>query len=86
MARLTSLLLGVLLALGLLFLPAARGRELSPAEHGWMTLVLLAVCALFVHGSGFSFRKPWLQRLFSPWVLWPLALACTAGFVWRAAG
>lgn len=86
MARLASLLLGGLLALGLLFLPAARGRELSAAEHGWMTLVLLAICALFVHGSGFRFRARWLQRLFSPWLLWPLALACAAGFAWRAAG
>lgn len=86
MARLASLLLGALLALGLLFLPAARGRELSAAEHGWITLVLLAVCALFVHGSGFGFESGVLRRLFSPWLLWPLALACAAGFAWRAAG
>lgn len=86
MARLGSLLLGALLALGLLILPAARGRELSASEHGWMTLVLLAVCALFVHGSGFTFRSAWLRRLFSPLLLWPLALLCVAGFWWRAAG
>lgn len=85
MARLLSLLLGAALALGLLFLPAARGRELSPGEHGWMTLVLVAVCALFVHGSGFRFRARWLQAVFSPWLLWPAAAVAAASF-WRAAG
>lgn len=86
MARLASLLLGATLALGLLLLPAARGRALSPAEHGWMTLVLLAICGLFVHGSGFRFRARWLQRLFSPWALWPAALLSAVGFGWQAAG
>ena len=80
MARLASLLLGACLALALLFLPAARGRELTGAQHGWMTLVLVAVCALFVHGSGFRFRRGWLQRLFSPLVLWPLSAALWAAF------
>lgn len=75
MARLLSLLLGGALALALLFLPASRGRELDGAEHGMMTLVLLAACALFVHGSGFRFERPWLRRLFSPWLLWPLSAA-----------
>lgn len=83
MARLASLLLGVGLALALLFLPAARGRELSDAQHGWMSLELLAVCALFVHGSGFRFRSAWSRRLFSPWILWPLSAALWAAF-WLA--
>lgn len=51
--------------------------------NGWMQN---PVCALFVHGSGFRFESGMLRRLFSPWLLWPLALACTAGFAWRAAG
>ncbi|WP_240098290.1 cyd operon YbgE family protein [Thermomonas flagellata] len=84
MARLLSLLLGAALALGLLLLPAARGRELTASEHGWMTLVLIAVCALFVHGSGFRFRARWLQAVFSPWLLWPAAALAT-GLFWRAA-
>ena len=83
MARLASLLLGAGLALALLLLPAARGRELTGAQHGWMTLVLVAVCALFVHGSGFRFRRAWLQCLFSPWVLWPLSVGLWAAF-WNA--
>ncbi|MBS0215946.1 MAG: Cyd operon protein YbgE [Proteobacteria bacterium] len=78
MARLLSLLIGGALAFGLLFLPAARGRELTGGEHGAITLALLAVCALFVHGSGFRFRRRWLQRLFSPWLLWPIALLFVA--------
>lgn len=74
MARLLSLLIGGAVALGLLFLPAARGRELSGGEHGLMALVLLAICGLFVHGSGFRFERPWLRCLFSPWALWPAAV------------
>lgn len=80
MTRFVSLLLGAGIALALLFLPAARGRELTGGEHGIMTLVLLAVCALFVHGSGFRFHASWAQRLFSPWVLWPLTAALWAVF------
>lgn len=80
MTRFVSLLLGAGIALALLFLPAARGRELTGGEHGMMTLVLLAVCALFVHGSGFRFRTPWLHKLFRPWVLWPLTVALWAVF------
>jgi predicted membrane protein len=83
MARLASLLLGGVLALGLLLLPAARGRQLSGAEHGWMTLLLLAVCMLFVHGSGFTPRHPLARRLLSPWLLWPLTLLL-AGAFWRS--
>lgn len=83
MTRLLSLLAGGALAMALLFLPAARGRELSGGEHGATTLVLVAICGLFVHGSGFRFQRPWLRRLFSPWVLWPLAAALWAAF-WYA--
>ncbi|MFT3897946.1 MAG: cyd operon YbgE family protein [Thermomonas sp.] len=80
MARTLSLLLGAALAFGLLFLPAARGRELTGAEHGMMTLALVAVCGLFVHGSGFRFERAWLRRVFSPWVLWPAAAASWLAF------
>lgn len=83
MARLLSLLGGTGLALALLFLPAARGQALTASEHGRMTLVLLAICALFVHGSGFRFHARWATHLFSPWVLWP-ATAVTAGLFWTA--
>ncbi|MBS0199868.1 MAG: Cyd operon protein YbgE [Proteobacteria bacterium] len=77
-ARLLSLLFGGALALGLLFIPAARGRELTAAEHGAAALVLLVACGLFVHGSGFRFRARWIRRLFSPWLLWPLAFVLPA--------
>ena len=80
MARLLSLLAGGASALGLLFLPAARGRELTGGEHAMATLVLVAACALFVHGSGFRFERAWLRRLFSPWLLWPLAALSWTAF------
>lgn len=80
MARLLSLLIGAALAFGLLFLPAARGRELTGGEHAAMTLVLVAICGLFVHGSGFRFERAWLRRLFSPRVLWTFAAIATGWF------
>ena len=80
MARLLSLLFAGALVFGLLFLPAARGRELTGGEHGMMTLVLVATCGLFVHGSGFRFERAWLRRLFSPWLLWPFAALSWAAF------
>lgn len=80
MARLVSLLLGGALALALLFLPASRGRELTGGEHGVMSLLLLLVCGLFVHGSGFRFQRTALRRMFSPWLLWPLAAVLWAAF------
>jgi len=86
MTRLVSLLLGASLALALLFIPAARGRALTATEHGLMTLLLLAICALFVHGSGLRMQTRALRWLFSPWLLWPLTGLLAAAFWRQAAG
>lgn len=72
-ARAVSLLGAVALSLGLLLLPAMRGREISRAGHAWLTPLLLVVCALFVHGIGYVPHRAWLARLESPPFLWPLA-------------
>ena len=81
MARAISLLMAVAFAGGLLFLPAMRGRALTPTGHALLMPLLLAVCALFVHGLGYVPRRAWAARLMSAWLLWPLAATLGAGWV-----
>ena len=61
-------------------LPAMRGRALTPTGHALLMPLLLAVCALFVHGLGYVPRRAWAARLMSAWLLWPLA--ATLGVGW----
>ena len=70
MARSFSLLLSAALSLGLLLLPAMRGRDLTPAGHGLLTPLLLSICAGFVHGLGFVPRKAILRSVLRPAWLW----------------
>lgn len=79
-ARAVSLLLAVAFAGGLLFLPAMRGRELTPIGHALLMPLLLVVCALFVHGLGYLPQGAWAARLMSAWLLWPLAVALATGW------
>ena len=81
MARAISLLMAVAFASGLLFLPAMRGRALTPTGHALLMPLLLAVCALFVHGLGYVPRRAWAACLMSAWLLWPLAAMLGAGWV-----
>ena len=82
MAKAVSLVLAFAVTAALLFLPAMRGGELTPAGHGLLTPTLLVVCALFVHGIGYRADRAWVGRILSPWVLWPLvAVLCVA--LWR---
>lgn len=80
MTRALSLLLAAVVSTGLMLLPAMRGGELTPAGHGLLSPLVIAVCALFVHGLGYQPQRHVLQRLFSPWLLWPLTLVLAA--VW----
>jgi predicted membrane protein len=77
-ARALSLLLAVAVSTGLMLLPAMRGGELTRAGHGLLSPLIILVCALFVHGLGYSPARPGLQRLLSPWLLWPLTLILAA--------
>lgn len=80
MARAISLLMAVAFAGGLLFLPAMRGRELTPTGHALLMPLLLVVCGLFVHGLGYVPRRSWAARLTSAWLLWPVAAVLGAGW------
>ena len=82
MAKAVSLALAFAFTAALLLLPAMRGGELTPAGHGLLAPTLLALCALFVHGIGYRPDRAWVERVLSPWVLWPLAaILCLAW--WR---
>lgn len=80
MARAVSLLLASVLALALLFLPAMRGGEMTPAAHGWLSPLMLSICAGFVHGLGYRPTRPWARALLHPLLLWP-AMA-TLAVIW----
>ncbi len=71
MARFISLLLAIAATLGLLFLPAMRGGELTPMEHGLLSPLMLAICGSFAHGLGYIPRNPVLRGVLHPGVLWP---------------
>jgi predicted membrane protein len=74
MARMVSLLLASTLTLVLMFYPAMRGRDLTPAGHVLLTPLLLAICAGFIHGVGYEPRWTALRRMLRPIVLWPAML------------
>jgi predicted membrane protein len=82
MGKAVSLVLAFGFTAALLLLPAMRGGELTPAEHGLLTVSLLALCALFVHGVGYRPDRAWAARLLSPWVLWPFAAVLCVAW-WR---
>jgi predicted membrane protein len=71
MTRAVSLLLALSLTLGLMFLPAMRGRDLTPAGHALLIPLLLAICVGFVHGVGYKAQHVMLGRVAEPIFLWP---------------
>jgi cyd operon protein YbgE len=66
--RVVSLLLALATS-GLIF---TWPQALAHAGHGLLSLVMLGVCAGFVHGVGFvPVHRIW-RVAFSPWLAWPL--------------
>lgn len=69
--RMLSLLAAIAMAGLILTYPKA----LAHASHGLLSLVMLGVCAGFVHGVGFvPAHKVW-RILFGPWTAWALLAA-----------
>lgn len=79
--RALSLLLAASLSLALLLLPAMRGAALSPGAHAWLTPLVMALCAGFVHGVGFRPRRIWARAPLHPALLWPAMLGLAALWV-----
>jgi predicted membrane protein len=82
MAKAVSLALAFGFTAALLLVPAMRGGELTSAEHGLLTVSLLVLCALFVHGVGYRPDRAWAARLLSPALLWPFAAVLCLAW-WR---
>jgi predicted membrane protein len=82
MARVLSFLLAAVLALGLLLLPALRGRGMTPAGHGLLMPLLLAICAGFIQGVGYvpDGRVP--RAPLQPALLWPTMLGLGLAWTW----
>lgn len=60
------------LALGMAGLIFAFPQALAHIGHGLLTLVMLGVCAGFVHGVGFVPQGRVWRIAFSPWLAWAL--------------
>ncbi|HUV99385.1 MAG TPA: cyd operon YbgE family protein [Gallionella sp.] len=66
--RMVSLLTAMVLAGMVLAYPRALGE----AGHGMLSLMMLGICAGFVHGVGFVPEHKLLRIAFGPWLAWPL--------------
>jgi cyd operon protein YbgE len=66
--RALSLLLAIVLSGAILAYPKA----LAYTSHGLLSLVMLGLCAGFVHGVGFVPEHKLWRALFGPWVAWLL--------------
>jgi cyd operon protein YbgE len=74
-ARWISLISASLLALVILIYPIALSTNGEAPSHGPLMLLMLGICAGFVHGVGFVPQSTILKKVFSPLVAWPLMLA-----------
>lgn len=82
MSRAISLTLALAISGVLMIAPFVVTRHMSPADHGWATLMMLGITGAFVHGIGFVPRTKILRWLFSPIVAWALILGPGALLVW----
>ncbi|WP_019613068.1 cyd operon YbgE family protein [Psychromonas ossibalaenae] len=71
-ARWVSTLLAMLLSLLLLFNPDHIADSTAALANGYLSILMMALTAGFVHGLGFEPRL-WLWRIiFSPYLSWPV--------------
>ena len=68
MPRMLSLLLAIGMA-GMMFI---YPKALIHVNHGLLSLVMLGICAGFVHGVGFIPETLAGRILFGPWAAWSL--------------
>jgi cyd operon protein YbgE len=76
-ARWISLISASALALIITFYPPALSHNGTMPSHGLLALVMLGICAGFVHGIGFMPRSAFWRAVFHPlaaWVLMALGL------------
>lgn len=71
-ARVLSFIVGIGLSVFILLFPQHIARDLTDLDHGFLSLVMLAMCGCFVHGIGFQPYNIWAKLLFSPVLCWPV--------------
>lgn len=72
--RLFSLLLALSLSGLLLIYPNYMSAGSAELDHGYLTIIMLALSAAFIHGIGF-YPHYWLWKiLFSPYFSWGVLL------------
>ena len=64
--------LSLLTAMALAGMVLAYPRALAEAGHGMLSLMMLGICAGFVHGVGFVPEHKLWRIAFGPWLAWPL--------------
>ena len=65
-------MVSLLAAMALAGMVLAYPRALAEASHGMLSLMMLGICAGFVHGVGFVPEHKLLRIAFGPWLAWPL--------------
>jgi predicted membrane protein len=82
-SRAISLTLALAASGVLMIAPFLVARHMTPADHGWASLMMLGITGAFVHGVGFVPRMKILQWLFAPVVAWTLILGPGAFLLWN---
>lgn len=85
-ARLISLVLAAAVTVTLLVFPQVVGRQLTPAVHAVLPVLLLATSAAFVHGIGYRPERRWSRWLVRPLLIWPVLAGCSVWLVLLATG
>ncbi|SFJ75885.1 cyd operon YbgE family protein [Methylophaga sulfidovorans] len=70
--RLISLLTAIGLSTAILIFPNRLLMENGKSDHDLLMLLLVGVCIGFIHGVGFSPKKPLWHNLLSPYICWPI--------------
>lgn len=76
--RLFSIVLALLLSALLLINPNHIAHSSAQLDHGYLTLLMLALSGAFIHGIGF-YPRFWLWKIvFSPYLSWTVLLTFVA--------
>jgi len=72
--RMLSFIMAVIFSLIIFFNPHFIASTSEAIKHGLLSLQMLAICAAFLHGIGFSGENLYFRILLSPFWHWPVML------------
>ncbi|GGF43563.1 hypothetical protein GCM10011611_57500 [Aliidongia dinghuensis] len=81
--RALSLLLAVAATALLIAAPFVVARQMSPATHAILPVLLLGISVAFVHGLGYVPRLFFFRALATPLIAWSLILGSAAMLMMR---